>query len=1437
MFRTLRLALLALACTVDLGQASGFTENGLSLLSYQLCSYPVTQSVQKLQAVQTSHTAYVHCGGWIPWKKCPKTVYRTQFLAVEVPESRNVTDCCKGFEQLGFYCVLPLNRSREFASRPGVCPKAQPEPSRPPCSLDTDCPGLQKCCSWSGGHRCVSPAPSGTQGILVNWYNVTVRVKMGFEDLQREDPGFRNHTRLLYSLVTSALQPLSPAVHYLNSTGGRDTFTMESWLLLGLPRLLTVANVSAMLDDMVNRVYEVISIQVQDVNECLHSELHACSGGEHCLNTEGSYQCVSTQQLPTLPSQQLNHTDEDCPPIRDFMALDVTSGSFHVSWSLNSSQNHTFHVQVYKGRELLRSSWTGSRTLAVPELEAGVLYGVRVSYQGCGANVSAALVVKTDARVFQVTVRIMNRNLTEQLLNSNSKEFWNFSQQLFHEVENSFPKAIFDMYKRGKLRLQIVSLQAGSLVVTLRLTLQDPEFPVGISTLRPMLQQLSASSVFQVDQQGTLVQDWNECAHSSEHDCHPTARCINLEGSYACQCLTTRDTNPSRAGRVCEGDMVTPTDGLSVTTKVTAPAVSLGITAFGTETLTLSPSPRLPRSTPTTSQAWTPGPPSKRSSISTARQDRNGTGQEPTHGFPQKTTDVPLHSTGEPRENFTTDPPFVAASPTGYVVWHPSPIWETPPSNSTRRQNEDPRPSSFPGLPEAPTPVAPEPPACVPGPIGKVTVSNVTSTSFSLEWSADVSFFPTFYLTLVPPRGPAVTMETQYNNVTLSGLEPGALHLVEIVTKVCGKEGARTQLRVRTVARKLAGEVRIANIRYSESFQNASSSEHRNFVQLFFRTVRDSIPATMRQHMDAGRIRVDIISITNGSVVVEFNLLIMADLDVREVSAAFLTALQNTSVLEVVKGKTFIHDYNECEMREDDCEPGMCRNTFGSFTCSCDGGGPGSHVEYSGRSCDGGSSSNIVQTPGPGWLPTPLGTRGAPVPDASSAPQDLPLRLNLTDAVGVSCEIETVVITIQKKFLQQEAIPEASLYLGEPSCNVSKSNSTHVFLVAGWAQCGTLVQSNMTSTVVTTTLKNDLSPEGVIHHLQILSPIHCAFRNDLLTSSGYTPQWGVYTIIEDLHGTGNFVTEMQLFIGDSPIPQNYSVSASDEIKIEVGLHRQKSSLKVVLTECWATPSSNARDPITFGFINNSCPVPNTYTSVIQNGNSSKAQFKLRIFSFVNNSIVYLHCKLRVCMENPRNTCRISCNDFRLLRSSEAEHQMSWGPLQRSEGESAYTKPGLGTGYIIIIVVSAFTVVAGATALLMLRYQRMRGKYNLRIQTDDFSYQTDPVTFPTQGTLWLPGPGKHPSSVYEIILLFLVPFESASLNHKEELSMLIFEVISVHIEGLRKSSGTSHIAFDRVSSTVTSCPVVISCHNQDIVIDNSLETGTHHPEGIPPVTLL
>ncbi|XP_072866903.1 uromodulin-like 1 isoform X1 [Chlorocebus sabaeus] len=1392
MLRTSGLAMLALVCAVGSSQASGFTEKGLSLLGYQLCSYRVTHTVRKVEAVQTSYMTYASCGGWIPWRRCPKTVYRTQYLVVEVPESRNVTDCCEGYEQLGLYCVLPLNQSREFTSRPGVCPAEGPEPSTSPCSLDTDCPGLQKCCPWSGGRCCMAPAPQAPErGPVGSWYNVTILVKMDFKELQQVDPRLLNHMRLLHSLVTSALQPMASTTHHLHSAPG-DASTTVSRLLLGLLQPLPVADVSALLGDIAKRVYEVISVQVQDVNECFYEELNACSGRELCANLEGSYQCVCHQEAPATSPRKLNLEWEDCPPLSDYVVLNVTSSSFQVSWCLNSTQNHTFHVWVYRGTDLLRSVRTQGQALAVAGLEAGVLYRVKTSYQGCGTDISTTLTVKTDAQVFEVTIKIVNHNLTERLLNHSSMEFQDFSRQLLHEVESSFPPAVSDLYRSGKLRMQIVSLQAGSVVVRLKITVQDPGVPVGVSTLAPMLRPLLASTVFQIDRQGTRVQDWDECVDSAEHDCSPAAWCINLEGSYTCQCRTTRDATPSRAGRACEGDLVSPTDnGLSAVTGLTAPALGTGTAALGLENFTLSPSPGHPQGTPAAGQDWAPGPPPRRGGSSVVGYDRNSTGkgeeQEApstalglgmdqgspsevnpsqgslrqaspsqgstsrvspghrntigvigttsspkapgsTHSFPPGATDGPLALPGQLLGNSTVEPPSWPSpteDPTGHIMWHATrSTWETL-LNPTWLQNEDSGPSGSVDLPLTPTLTPLKTPACVPVSIGRIVVSNVTSTSFHLAWEAGLALDSAFQLTLTSAWSPTVVLETWNTSVTVSGLEPGVLHLVEIVAKACGKEGARAHLKVRTAAQKLIGKVRIANVRYSESFCNASSQEYRDFLELFFRTVRGSLPATLRQHMDAGGVRMEVIGVTNGSVVVEFHLLIIADVDVQDVSAAFLTAFQTAPLLEVIRGDTFIQDYDECERKEDDCVPGTsCRNTLGSFTCSCERGAPDFPVEYSGRPCEGDSHGNETWATSPERPLTTAGTKAGFVQDTSPTPQGLPQRLNLTGAVRVLCEIEKVVVAIQKRFLQQESIPESSLYLSHPSCNVSHSNGTHVLLEAGWSECGTVLQSNVTNTVVRTTLRNDLSPEGIIHHLKILSPIYCAFQNDLLTSSGFTPEWGVYTIIEDLHGAGNFVTEMQLFIRDSPIPQNYSVSASDDVKIEVGLYRQKSNLKVVLTECWATPSSNARDPVTFSFINNSCPVPNTYTNVIENGNSSKAQFKLRIFSFINNSIVYLHCKLRICMESPGATCKINCNNFRLLQNSEtsATHQMSWGPLVRSEGEPPRAEAGLDAGYVVLLVVAIFALVAGAATLLIVHYWRMNGRYNFKIQSDNFSYQ-------------------------------------------------------------------------------------------------------------------
>lgn len=74
------------------------------------------------------------------------------------------------------------------------------------------------------------------------------------------------------------------------------------------------------------------------------------------------------------------------------------------------------------------------------------------------------------------------------------------------QVTNSFPPNITALYETGKLKVQTKSLQAGSIIVRLRVAVQDPEFPVDASTFAPMLSYLYNGSVLLVDQQNSAIE-------------------------------------------------------------------------------------------------------------------------------------------------------------------------------------------------------------------------------------------------------------------------------------------------------------------------------------------------------------------------------------------------------------------------------------------------------------------------------------------------------------------------------------------------------------------------------------------------------------------------------------------------------------------------------------------------------------------------------------------------------------------------------------------------------------------------------------------------------------------------------------------------------------------------------------------------------------------
>ncbi|NWI52212.1 UROL1 protein, partial [Calyptomena viridis] len=1315
-------------------------EKGLSLLGYHLCNYTLTKSVFKMVAYQKSYEKNTSCGGWIPWMVCPRTYYKTQYHAVEVPETITLTDCCEGYEQVGLYCSVALNRSSVFASRPGTCPMENMETSDYPCTFDTECPGRKKCCNSSKGSSCVDPVPEG--GTF--WYNVTVLVKMEFKELIRVDSHLLNHSRLLHSMISGALQPLDASVHHIQSNPAEIySGAVASQVLLGLHQPTALAEVSSSLKDMGKRVYEVIDTEVKDVNECSHAEFNACPEKSTCVNLEGYYSCDPQHGHAHVIPHQLGQRKQGKKypsGITNHRVFGVTSDSFEMSWLVTSTGNHTFQVQVFKGNEVVQDLKTEEMKMDVSQLEAGVMYSVEISYETCGKTIISRQNVKTEAKIFDVTMRILNYNFTDDFHNSSSSAYEEFSRLLLTELRNSFPPDISALYKSGKLKVQIESLQAGSIIVRLRITVQDPEFPVDDSTFAPVLSYLHNGSVLLVDQQNTTVEDWDECASHAENDCSVFAECFNLMGSYMCRCKTTMDTNPSRPGRNCEGEIVDPLSetmapeirnttefapGEENPAGFTSPAIET-VAAVGSE---MGTAVHLPAALPM--------------------------GDKQVSHSPSSAPSAPWKKGLAPHLDFSR-----GNSPTATGITTSKAL-----AMGTGHRAAT-SPSQQSSVAKAPSRA----------PQGEAALTNVsTGTAGQEQLSSPSLVFPNQTTSATPrthtaPGGSRVYAEpcitnlavskkqligetkTEYRDLTVSELEP-LVGCYELMHTLCAQAcwrlshtcprttGQEHKFKLSfsfAAVQKLSGTVRITNMKYSPGFSNTSSEEYHTFAHLFVDEVHKSLPLEVLQHVDAGLIKVLITGITNGSTVVSFSVLVAEGVDIYNVITTFRGALEHSSHFNIDKTSLSIKDYDECKSQEHDCSPdASCQNTLGFYQCSCKEGFVDVQPEKPGRSCEGKQILYYLMqkaledtTFSSTGLP-PLAMDPVSTPDVSpqASPVSLPKpgqEVSIKDAVTVFCEIEKIVLAIQKRFLQQESIPEASLYLGEPHCNVSISNGTHVVLQARWSDCGTEVETNLTNTVVKTTLRNEVSAQGIIQHLKVASPIQCVFQNDVLTSSGYIAE-GLYTIFEDLHGSGRFRTEMQLFIGNSPIPKNFSISASDDVLIEVGIQRGDSKLKVVLTDCWATPTNNSVDPLSFVFISNSCPISHTYTTLLENGNSSKAQFKMKIFSFVNNSVVYLHCRIRICMETPGRTCRTRCHaKVRFLKTGEilATHRTSWGPLCRSAAPDFRRgkEAGMGVGYIILITLAVVAFVLGVVSLLIFQYQQKTGIYKFRFKSDNFSYQ-------------------------------------------------------------------------------------------------------------------
>ncbi|XP_069492313.1 uromodulin-like 1 [Ambystoma mexicanum] len=382
-----------------------------------------------------------------------------------------------------------------------------------------------------------------------SWYNATVHVKMAFADLRKLDPQFVNHTRLLHSMITGALWPFNNSVHHI-STVQAEISTTESHLLIGLYELVPLKDISEKLQDIVRRIPEVINIKLQDVNECVHDELSNCSEDEFCTNVEGYYNCSGAHEPPGLNtsgpgggyegvttsppsstrapmtghpgpfhdrSSDSSASDLDtgcyCTAISNLNVFNVTGNSFQMSWRINSSLHHVFHVELHNMSGIIQTKNTTDMKIEISGLEAGKLYNVSVSYHDCDGNSHISTEqVKTGVMVVTVFLRITNYNFKHEYTNTSSSEYKELKGQLEEELTASLSHTI----ARESLRVEVTSLRNGSIIAEFIVFITNTKFTVNISRMSESLSYLNNSTRFKIDLDSSSVQG---CGVDPEYVC------------------------------------------------------------------------------------------------------------------------------------------------------------------------------------------------------------------------------------------------------------------------------------------------------------------------------------------------------------------------------------------------------------------------------------------------------------------------------------------------------------------------------------------------------------------------------------------------------------------------------------------------------------------------------------------------------------------------------------------------------------------------------------------------------------------------------------------------------------------------------------------------------------------------------------------------------
>ncbi|XP_061752413.1 LOW QUALITY PROTEIN: uromodulin-like 1 [Nerophis ophidion] len=1030
-------------------------------------------------------------------------------------------------------------------------------------------------------------------------------------------------------------------------------FRTATSLLIGCTCDLSLHNVSTALHVLLIHIQEVSAMTVQDVNECEHPALHQCSPQAKCNNTVGSYQCVCHAGYFDVDPSNPGTICTALPSISNLQSSNITGTSFFVYWSSLTLTPQTYLVVLSEGSEVI-GEWTTKQTMMeIKDLQPGINYNVTVRIH---SNQSQGDILNMVLRTDAHTLEARTRLTNIQF----TEDLRNASSQAY---KNLTADIIEEIYRSLTPEMKAM-VDSGQVRIEIR-NFSPGSVVVSITLIfspspKQDITNTSTDLLYALINNSIYIVDENDThiidfdeCVPGENDCSQWATCINTWGSYSCSCL--------------DGFMDTnpQRSGRACQASLgTLPLTSTFVSRVSMSSQTTTSTPPAPTidthveaSTAITASLIIP--PTTSSALPATNNVQASTTNIPTTAIIARAiSNIPTTnttgSTTTPIEPTTTS---IEPTTTYFVA-----MTTAVTSVATTISNAIAFTSAVPTT----TSIAPRTTISAPPPPLSVAMTSSTApttTSHSLATTFVSS--TTTSVPLTTTTAPATTTTEPTTTSVLPTITTASTTTIEPTT---------IQVPATTTTATSITTIKLTTTGMSTSTTALTTST--------MEPTTTSVPTTITTAQTTTIIEPPTTSVPMTTTTAPKT----TTIEPRTTSVPTTTTTAPTRTTTIEPPTTSV-PMTTITAPTTTFEPPTTIVPMTTTTPS--------------------TTTTIEPT-----------TNGVATTTLHSY-----IMNSVIGDISVDCKVTGIMVTVAREFLVKNNIRESTLYLGQQECGIIGGNVSHAQLIVEWndTMCVTSFVKNDTNYVASVTLFNTVetnslpngTSEAPLLHLEV--PVICTYMRSMLMSTGFGSMG--HNLIKDvITGLGFFQVSVQLMNGTESLPYNYSLSPEEAVVVKVSMNTSADQLKVVISSCWATPTPNPADNKRFYFLDNRCAL-NAYTNVLMNGNSSTSLVSVKIFSFVNVNLIYLHCHVQICIHIGSDTCVPDCVQRTAWSSNTIGRGFgSAGPLLKSEEvpvDDVNDQIQLITLSCLGVAVTLFLIVGFAC---LFNYHRNRvGHYNFAVK--------------------------------------------------------------------------------------------------------------------------